>query len=163
MALEQLLKKNKEVLLFYFVESEALARKVTHLSDSIKLQSINWRSFDDGFPNLFINNAQDIGGQHVAFLAFFPTGSFECMEEEGDLLLHLPWLERFYFGDHVLPCFETGMPLLKRRLHQLPDAENISIAFPDDGASKRFYKQLQHFSHGLILLLTILYTCASLY
>ncbi|KAK9145022.1 hypothetical protein Sjap_004925 [Stephania japonica] len=43
MALEQLLKKNKEVLLFYCMESEALARKVAHLSDSIKLQSINWR------------------------------------------------------------------------------------------------------------------------
>ncbi|KAK9109979.1 hypothetical protein Sjap_018039 [Stephania japonica] len=45
--------------------------------------------------------------------------------------------ERFYFGDHILPCFETGIPLLKQRLHQLPDAKNISIAFPDDGAWKR--------------------------
>lgn len=75
-----------------------------------------FRSFADGFPNLFINNAQDIRGQHVAFLAsfsspavifeqlsvifalprlfvasftlvlpFFPTGSFERMEEEGDV------------------------------------------------------------------------------
>lgn len=74
------------------------------------------RSFADGFPNLFINNAQDIRGQHVAFLAsfsspsvifeqlsviyalprlfvasfslvlpYFPTGSFERMEEEGDV------------------------------------------------------------------------------
>lgn len=74
------------------------------------------RNFDDGFPNLFINNAHDIRGQHVAFLAsfsspgvifeqisaifalpklfiasftlvlpFFPTGSFERMEEEGDV------------------------------------------------------------------------------
>ncbi|KAJ4980811.1 hypothetical protein NE237_031648 [Protea cynaroides] len=53
--------------------------------------------------------------------------------------------ERFYFGDQVLPCFETGIPLLKHRLHELPDADNICIAFPDDGAWKRFYKQLQHF------------------
>lgn len=74
------------------------------------------RKFDDGFPNIFINNAQDLRGQHVAFLAsfssqgvifeqlsviyalpklfvasfslvlpFFPTGSFERMEEEGDV------------------------------------------------------------------------------
>ncbi|KAF9607971.1 hypothetical protein IFM89_003891 [Coptis chinensis] len=43
--------------------------------------------------------------------------------------------ERFYFGDHVLPCFETGIPLLKQRLHQLLDADNISIAFPDDGGT----------------------------
>lgn len=191
----------KEVLLFYCIESEELARKIASVSDSIQLQSINWRSFDDGFPNLFINNAQDIRGRHVAFLAsfsspcvifeqlsiifalprlfvasftlvlpFFPTGSFERMEEEGDvataftmarILSNIPisrggptslviydihaLQERFYFGDHVLPCFETGIPLLKQRLHQLPDADNISIAFPDDGAWKRFYKQLQHF------------------
>lgn len=53
--------------------------------------------------------------------------------------------ERFYFGDNVLPCFESGIPLLKHRLHQLPDSNNITIAFPDEGAWKRFYKQLQHF------------------
>lgn len=35
--------------------------------------------------------------------------------------------ERFYFGDHVLPCFESGVPLLKQRLHQLPDADKVSI------------------------------------
>ncbi|KAI3925534.1 hypothetical protein MKW92_013437 [Papaver armeniacum] len=193
--------KEKKVLLFYCVESEDLARKVASESDSIQLQSINWRSFDDGFPNLFINNAQDIRGQHVAFLAsfsspavifeqlsvifalprlfvasftlvlpFFPTGSFERMEEEGDvataftmarILSNIPisrggpaslviydihaLQERFYFGDHVLPCFETGIPLLKQRLDQLPDADNIVVAFPDDGAWKRFYKQLQHY------------------
>ncbi|MCL7049011.1 hypothetical protein MKW94_005584 [Papaver nudicaule] len=193
--------KEKKVLLFYCVESEDLARKIASQSDSIQLQSINWRSFDDGFPNLFINNAHAIRGQHVAFLAsfsspavifeqlsiifalprlfvasftlvlpFFPTGSFERMEEEGDvataftmarILSNIPisrggptslviydihaLQERFYFGDHVLPCFETGIPLLKQRLDQLPDADNIVVAFPDDGAWKRFYKQLQHY------------------
>lgn len=53
--------------------------------------------------------------------------------------------ERFYFGDQVLPLFETGIPLLKQRLHQLPESEKIVIAFPDDGAWKRFHKQLDHF------------------
>nr|DAD37619.1 TPA_asm: hypothetical protein HUJ06_008260 [Nelumbo nucifera] len=193
--------RKKQVLLFHCVEYEDLARRVAAQSDCIQLQSINWRSFDDGFPNLFINNAQDIRGQHVAFLAsfsspavifeqlsvifalprlfvasftlvlpFFPTGSFERMEEEGDvataftmarILSNIPvsrggptslviydihaLQERFYFSDQVLPCFETGIPLLKQRLNELPDADNISIAFPDDGAWKRFYKQLQHF------------------
>lgn len=33
--------------------------------------------------------------------------------------------ERFYFGDHVLPLFETGIPLLKQRLHQLPDSDKV--------------------------------------
>ncbi|XP_043702449.1 ribose-phosphate pyrophosphokinase 4 [Telopea speciosissima] len=194
-------KPRKQVLLFSCVESEDLARKVAAQTDCIQLQSINWRSFDDGFPNLFINNAQDIRGQHVAFMAsfsspavifeqlsvifalprlfvasftlvlpFFPTGSFERMEEEGDvataftmarILSNIPisrggptslviydihaLQERFYFGDHVLPCFETGIPLLIQRLHELPDANNVCIAFPDDGAWKRYYKQLQHF------------------
>ncbi|KAI7743729.1 hypothetical protein M8C21_011582 [Ambrosia artemisiifolia] len=193
--------QKKQVLLYYCVEAEELARKIANQSNHIQLQSVNWRSFDDGFPNLFINNAQDIRGQHVSFLAsfsspavmfeqlsvifalprlfvasftlvlpFFPTGSFERMEQEGDvataftmarILSNIPITrggptslviydihalqERFYFGDNVLPFFETGIPLLIRRLHQLPDADNIVIAFPDDGAWKRFHKQLDHF------------------
>lgn len=82
----------------------------------LSFSCVYFRKFEDGFPNLFINNAQDIRGQHVAFLAsfsspgvifeqisaifalpklfiasftlvlpFFPTGSFERMEEEGDV------------------------------------------------------------------------------
>ncbi|KAI5662057.1 hypothetical protein M9H77_21380 [Catharanthus roseus] len=193
--------RKKQVLLYHCVEAEELARKVASQSEFIQLQTINWRSFDDGFPNLFINNAQDIRGQHVAFLAsfsspavifeqlsvifalprlfvasftlvlpFFPTGSFERMEEEGDvataftmarILSNIPisrggptslviydihaLQERFYFGDQVLPLFETGIPLLKQRLHQLPESEKIVVAFPDDGAWKRFHKLLDHF------------------
>ncbi|GAA0151853.1 nucleotide kinase [Lithospermum erythrorhizon] len=191
----------KQVFLYHCVESQQLAHKVASLSNSIKLQTINWRSFADGFPNLFINNAHDIRGQHVAFLAsfsspavifeqlsvifalprlfvasftlvlpFFPTGSFERMEEEGDvataftmarILSNIPisrggptslviydihaLQERFYFGDHVLPLFETGIPLLKQRLQQLPKSEKVVVAFPDDGAWKRFHKLLDEF------------------
>ncbi|XP_044491855.1 ribose-phosphate pyrophosphokinase 4 [Mangifera indica] len=197
----QPLSSKKQVHLFYCVECEELARKVAAHSDNITLQSINWRNFADGWPNLYINSAHDIRGQHVAFLAsfsspgvvfeqisviyalprlfvasftlvlpFFPTGSFERMEEEGDvataftmarILSNIPisrggpaslviydihaLQERFYFGDHVLPLFDTGIPLLKQRLVKLPDANNIVIAFPDDGAWKRFHKQLDHF------------------
>lgn len=49
--------------------------------------------------------------------------------------------ERFYFGDTVLPLFESGIPLLRERLKQLPDADNITIAYPDEGAWKRFKYQ----------------------
>ncbi|GKV22964.1 hypothetical protein SLEP1_g32764 [Rubroshorea leprosula] len=191
----------KKVCLFYSPETKALADRVASESDSIELRSINWRTFEDGFPNLFIPNAHGIRGQHVAFLAsfsspgkifeqlsviyalpklfissftlvlpFFPTGTSERMEDEGDvataftlarILSNIPTSrggptslvtfdihalqERFYFGDNILPCFESGIPLLKNRLQQLPDSDNISIAFPDDGAWKRFHKQLQHF------------------
>lgn len=34
--------------------------------------------------------------------------------------------ERFYFGDQVLPLFETGIPLLKQRLQQLPNSEKVT-------------------------------------
>lgn len=187
--------------LFYCAEMEALAQRVAAELDAIELRAINWRTFEDGFPNLAIPNAHGIRGQHVAFLAsfsspgvifeqlsiiyalpklfissltlvlpFFPTGTSERMEEEGDIataftlarvLSNIPisrggptslvifdihaLQERFYFDDNVLPCFESGIPLLKNRLQQLPDSDNISIAFPDDGAWKRFHKQLQHF------------------
>ncbi|KAK4266180.1 hypothetical protein QN277_027140 [Acacia crassicarpa] len=192
---------NKQVNLFFCLECEEVARKVAAQSDHITLQSIKWRSFADGFPNIYIQNAEELRGQHVAFLAsfsspalvfeqlsviyalprlfvasftlvlpFFPTGSFERMEEEGDvataftlarMLSNIPvsrggptslviydihaLQERFYFGDEVLPLFETGIPLLKQRLHQLPDADNIVIAFPDDGAWKRFHKLFDNF------------------
>ncbi|GAB2214296.1 hypothetical protein Droror1_Dr00018638 [Drosera rotundifolia] len=200
-AVDTNVKYSKKVCLFYCPETKALADGIAAQSDSIELRSINWRTFEDGFPNLFIENAHGIRGQHVAFLAsfsspgvifeqlsaiyalpklfvssftlvlpFFPTGTFERMEAEGDiataftlarLLSSIPTSrggptslvvfdihalqERFYFGDSILPCFESGIPLLTKRLQQLPDSDNISIAFPDDGAWKRFHKMLQHF------------------
>ncbi|RVW98573.1 Ribose-phosphate pyrophosphokinase 4 [Vitis vinifera] len=67
------------------------------------------------------------------------------MWDTGSLSLLNFLQERFYFSDHVLPLFETGIPLLKQRLHQLPDTDNVVVAFPDDGAWKRFHKQLDHF------------------
>ncbi|CAD5321200.1 unnamed protein product [Arabidopsis thaliana] len=53
--------------------------------------------------------------------------------------------ERFYFADQVLPLFETGIPLLTKRLQQLPETEKVIVAFPDDGAWKRFHKLLDHY------------------
>ncbi|XVE85136.1 hypothetical protein DITRI_Ditri17bG0067800 [Diplodiscus trichospermus] len=200
-ASDSTVKTVKKVCLFYCAETKALAERIAAESDSIELRSIHWRTFEDGFPNLFIPNAHGIRGQNVAFLAsfsspsvifeqlsviyalpklfissftlvlpFFPTGTSERMEDEGDvataftlarILSNIPTSrggptslvtfdihalqERFYFGDNILPCFESGIPLLKNRLQQLPDSDNISIAFPDDGAWKRFHKQLQHF------------------
>ncbi|KAE9607071.1 hypothetical protein Lal_00026373 [Lupinus albus] len=194
-------KNAKKVVLFYCAETKSLAEKIAAETDAIELRTISWGKFPDGFPNIFIPNAQGIRGKHVAFLAsfsspavifeqipviyalpklfvasfslvlpFFPTGTSERMEDEGDvataftlarLLSNIPisrggptslvtfdihaLQERFYFGDNILPCFESGIPLLKRRLQNLPDSDNISIAFPDDGAWKRFHMQLQHF------------------
>ncbi|KAL0297013.1 UNVERIFIED_CONTAM: Ribose-phosphate pyrophosphokinase, mitochondrial [Sesamum radiatum] len=182
--LDSSLKNSKRICLFYCSEMKDLAERIAAESDAIELRSISWRTFEDGFPNLFISNAQGVRGQHVAFLAsfsspgvifeqlsviyalpklfvssftlvlpFFPTGTSERMEDEGDvataftlarILSNIPisrggptslvifdihaLQERFYFGDNILPCFESD-----------------TIVFPDDGAWKRFHKQLQHF------------------
>jgi hypothetical protein len=53
--------------------------------------------------------------------------------------------ERFYFGDSVLPYFQSAIPLLKARLLSHPDIDIISIAYPDEGAWKRFHKQFADF------------------
>lgn len=38
------------------------------------------------------------------------------------------------------PCrLESAIPLLLTTLEQLPDKNNIAVAFPDDGAFKRFH------------------------
>ena len=44
----------------------------------------------------------------------------------------------------MLPCFESGIPLLIARLNELPDRENVVLAYPDEGAWKRFHFHLAH-------------------
>ncbi|GLC36175.1 ribose phosphate diphosphokinase subunit prs4 [Pleodorina starrii] len=112
-------------------------------------------------PRLFVSS-------FTLVLPFFPTGTMERVETEGDiatantlarLLSNVPpsrggptslvifdihaLQERFYFGDAVLPLFESGVPLLLERLRQLPDKESITIAYPDEGAWKRFHYQFK--------------------
>ena len=53
--------------------------------------------------------------------------------------------ERFYFGDTVLPLFESGIPLLRERLAKLEDKANVTIAYPDEGAWKRFKYQFDEY------------------
>ena len=110
-------------------------------------------------PRMFV-------GSFTLVLPYFPTGTAERVEAEGDvatavtlarILSHIPLSrggptsvvifdihalqERFYFGDTVLPLFESGIPLLRARLASLPDRESITIAYPDEGAWKRFHYQ----------------------
>uniref|UniRef100_A0A6T5TAN1 Phosphoribosyltransferase domain-containing protein n=1 Tax=Ostreococcus mediterraneus TaxID=1486918 RepID=A0A6T5TAN1_9CHLO len=189
-------RRRKFPVLFYSKEMEPLARKIESESDGmVELGEIDWRTFPDGFPDLFINDAYDVRDRHVAFLAsfhspevifeqlsiiyslpkmfvasftlvlpFFPTGTAERVVREGEvatavtlarILSNIPpsrggptstiifdihaLQERFYFGDSILPCFESGIPLLLERLSQLEDANNVVIAYPDEGAYKRFH------------------------
>lgn len=196
--LQRLDKGNRFPVLFYAPEMEDLAKKIVaeEVGESaVELGSIDWRTFPDGFPDLFVNDAYGVRDRHVAFLAsfhtpevifeqisiiyslpkmfvasftlilpFFPTGTSERVEREGEIatavtlariLSNIPpsrggpcstlifdihaLQERFYFGDNILPCFESGIPLLLNRLAKCEDAENIVIAYPDEGAWKRFH------------------------
>ena len=174
---------------------EQMAREIAAIDGNIELGEIQWRTFADGFPNIFVNDAEQLHGRHVAFLAsfhnasvifqqlsviyslpkmfvasfrlilpFFPTGTFERVDKEGEIptavtmarmLSSIPHSrggptdmivfdihalqERFYFGDSVTPLFASGIPLLLERLASLEDAADVVIAYPDEGACKRFH------------------------
>lgn len=93
-------------------------------------------------------------------LPYFSTGTMERVDQEGEIataatlarmLSNIPGTmsgpvqiiifdihalqERFYFSDKVVPRLETAIPLL---IDRIKDMENIAIAFPDEGAWKRF-------------------------
>ncbi|ELR20702.1 Ribosephosphate pyrophosphokinase 3, mitochondrial, putative [Acanthamoeba castellanii str. Neff] len=53
--------------------------------------------------------------------------------------------ERFYFGDNIIPMFETAIPLIIDKIKTAHRDENVAIAFPDEGAIKRFGGQFHEF------------------
>ena len=176
-------------------QMEQMAKDIAAIDHNVELGEIQWRTFADGFPNIFVNNAEQVHGRHVAFLAsfhnasvifqqlsviyslpkmfvasfrlilpFFPTGTFERVDKEGEIptavtmarmLSNIPHSrggptdmivfdihalqERFYFGDSVTPLFCSGIPLLLAKLDRLQDAADVVIAYPDEGACKRFH------------------------
>lgn len=100
-------------------------------------------------------------------LPYYPTGTMERVEEEGQiataatlarLLSDIPLTmsgpaqiviydihalqERFYFSNRVIPRLESAVPLLK---HSVQEEKNLSIAFPDEGAWKRFGRMFPEF------------------
>jgi ribose-phosphate pyrophosphokinase len=189
--------------LYYCPQMKSLADAIASQPSSldIRTREISWKKFPDGFPNLFVEGAEDIRGKHVAFLAsfnnpetifeqisviyslpkmfiasftlilpFFPTGTAERVDREGEIptavtlariLSHIPLSrggptstivfdihalqERFYFGDNITPCFETAIPLLLQELAKMPDAKDVVIAYPDEGAMKRFHTMFDGF------------------
>ena len=70
--------------------------------------------------------------------------------------------ERFYFGDTVLPLFESGIPLVRKKLRSLPDADNITIAYPDEGSWKRFHYQFGDYPEVPLLCRSLLSSCQAL-
>jgi len=163
---------------------------------------ISWGKFEDGFPNIFIQNVESIRGRNVVFLAsflqhddmlaqlsliyslprylihsliivlpYFPTGTMERVEEEGQIATAMTLARlfsttpiatggparliiydihalanRFYFGDSVIPLLVSAIPLLVTELHSPKfEKDKVTIAFPDDGACKRFGRMFKDF------------------
>lgn len=101
-------------------------------------------------------------------LPYFPTGTMERIDHEGQVATAATLAQmisaiapagpgpvplylwdihalpiRHYFGPNISPKFKTGTKLLKEHLA----GENVSIAFPDEGAWKRF-KMMFSDEHG---------------
>ena len=149
---------NPSVIFEQVRRSEVLLAALPHASLNASQISVIY-----ALPRLFVSS-------FTLVLPFFPTGTMERVETEGDvatafslarILTNVPpsrggptslvifdihaLQERFYFGDAVLPLFESGVPLLIERLKSLPDHDNITIAYPDEGAWKRFHNAFKDF------------------
>jgi len=108
----------------------------------------------------------------TVILAYFPTGTMERVEYEGQiatahtlskLFSAIPLTvagpvklviydihalqERFYFGESVIPVMATAVPLIIDVLRTKHPGEKIAIAFPDEGAQKRFGRDFDEFPH----------------
>ena len=73
--------------------AEEIASKDT---DFFRLGEISWDKFEDGFPNLFIKNVDDLRGQNCVFLASFL--------DHKELLAQLSgknWLMRVFFSSKI--------------------------------------------------------------
>ncbi|XP_014781861.1 uncharacterized protein LOC106877469 [Octopus bimaculoides] len=179
------------------ITSSLAAKRPRRIKRQVQLRkTINWGSFDDGFPNIFISDVKYMAGKDVIFLGsfhspeiifeqlsvlymfpryrarsfhfllpYFPTGTMERVENEGEiptaktlasLMSHIPFTtkgpaqitifdihalqERFYFSDTVIPRLESAIPLMKLELENMFGCNNYTVAFPDDGACKRFQR-----------------------
>jgi hypothetical protein len=54
-------------------------------------------------------------------------------------------MRRFYFGDTSVPLLVSAVPLFINKLETVHADEEVSIAFPDEGACKRFGKMFVGF------------------
>jgi ribose-phosphate pyrophosphokinase len=99
----------------------------------------------------------------TVLLPFYPTGTMERVDREGEVatastlsrmlsatpptaggpvrfvIFDIHALQiRFYFQDSILPVLLSAMPLLLNLLKSRYANDDVAIAFPDEGAKKRF-------------------------
>jgi len=107
-------------------------------------------------------------------LPYYPTATMERVQQEGEIATAMTLArmlsivphtrpggspeivifdihalsERFYFSDNIIPRLESAIPLLKARLtyRRRKNGEEFVIAFPDDGAYKRFGDQFNDYA-----------------
>ena len=176
----------------------AMAERIAAACPEIHLGRIRWDRFDDGFPNMLIENIEVIRHHDLAFLAsfespgdifpqlsafyeipryavksfkivlpYYPTGTMERVDRDGQIataatlakmLSNIPMTvsgpaqiiifdihalqERFYFSDQVIPRLESAVHLVR---HQLRLLDEPAVAFPDEGALKRFSRWFDEF------------------
>jgi ribose-phosphate pyrophosphokinase len=187
-----------EKILFYCPQMEDLARRTAQIS-GVKLGSVSWGTFKDGYPNLKIENVQELNRHEVYFLAdftspadifvqksvmcalasypinsfrivlpYFPTGTMEKVDAPGQVatakvlardLSSIPTSRganrigifdihakdiQFYFADNLKCDVLSAMPILDSWLYST-DKTDTMIAFPDEGAEKRFGGQFNRY------------------
>eukprot|EP01118_Nematostelium_gracile_P018146 TRINITY_DN7972_c0_g1_i1.p1 TRINITY_DN7972_c0_g1~~TRINITY_DN7972_c0_g1_i1.p1 ORF type:complete len:348 (+),score=89.91 TRINITY_DN7972_c0_g1_i1:50-1045(+) len=106
----------------------------------------------------------------IVALPYFPTGTMERVDEEGQIATAMTFARllssvpltlsgptklliydihalqnRFYFSDSVIPLLVSAIPLFLEILLLRFSKEKIVIAFPDDGATKRFGKKFNRY------------------
>jgi len=199
----------KKMVLFHSPDMKDLAQEILQLPGNEDLffpGEIAWKTFEDGFPNLFIQQIDSIRGRHAVFIAsfqnhslllsqlavlyalpkymvkslilicaYFPTGTMERVDSEGQiataftfarLLSNIPLTqrgpvkimiydihalqERFYFSETAVPLLLSAVPLFINKLEANHSDEVISIAFPDEGACKRFGKLFTGFEVSIL-------------
>jgi len=106
----------------------------------------------------------------IIVLPYFPTGTMERVDEEGQIATAMTFARllsavpvsvggpakliiydihalqnRFYFSDSVIPLLVSAVPLFVDVLKKKHKDEKVVIAYPDEGASKRFGNKFSEF------------------
>jgi len=82
------LAKNDVIMMFHSPAMRPLALTLGNESETVEVHNITWRHFNDGFPNIFIENVCKVRNRHVAFLASLDTPSE--MFEQYSVMMALP-------------------------------------------------------------------------
>ena len=112
--------------------------------------------------SLMIDLSQSRLGSFKVLLPYFPTGTMERKDHEGQVStaatlarlmstiapagpgpvslfmwdIHALQIRHYPFGDNIVPCFKSWMKRLREKM--IASNESYTLAFPDQGAWKRY-------------------------